>query len=118
MGFIKEAKADSASTHATRARREGRTTFLYRQNVPSTSSGWSGPVAGVAEVVEAIEKAGWRLTDMTFDRAQSNHGAVLLLFRLPPPPPQPQPQLPPYGQQQQQPSYTPNHRASVPGSFQ
>ena len=131
MGIVKEAKANTASAHAARARREGRTMFLYRQNVPATSSGWSGPVAGVAEVVEAIEQAGWRLTDITFDRAQSNNGAVLLLFRLPPPSSQPQPQqmpqpqpqpqqmpqpqrMPPYSQQQGQPWY----RAGAPNSFQ
>lgn len=42
MGFIKEVKADTTRNHATRAREEGRGVFLYRFDVPSTSSGFAG----------------------------------------------------------------------------
>ena len=81
MGIIKESKASTAAQHASRAASEGRTVFLYRFNVPATSSGWSGPVSGAAEVIEAIERNGWQLGDFAYERAQSDNGAVLLLFR-------------------------------------
>jgi hypothetical protein len=81
MGFIKDAKTGSAGTEAGRARQEGRSVFLYRYNVPATSSGFSGSVSGAAEVIETIEHAGWRLAEMAYDGQQSKNGAVLLLFR-------------------------------------
>lgn len=81
MGFVKDAKANAAANHAARARDEGRTVLLYRQDVGIASSGFSGPVSGVAEVIEAIEGQGWALYQMAFDEKQSRHGGVLLLFR-------------------------------------
>ncbi len=54
--------------------------FLYRFNVPATSSEFSGPVEGAAEVIESVERAGWQLVDMAYDGAQSKNGAALLLF--------------------------------------
>lgn len=55
--------------------------LLYRFNVPATSSGFSGPVSGAAEVIEGIEQQGWRLATKAYDEAQSKNGAVMLLFR-------------------------------------
>lgn len=81
MGFIKDAKIGSAATDAARARQEGRTIFVYRYNVPATSSGYSGSVSGAAEVIEGIEGKGWRLAEMAYDGKQSSNGAVLLVFR-------------------------------------
>ena len=102
MGIIKRAKSGTAAAHAEVAAEQGRTVLLYRFNVPASSSGWSGPIAGAAEVIEAIEEYGWRLDNFAFDRAQSSNGGVLLLFRLarqtraPAPPPQSQQMQPPY----------------------
>jgi hypothetical protein len=101
MGIIKRAKSGTAAAHAEVAAEEGRSVLLYRFNVPATSSGWSGPIAGAAEVIEAIEEYGWRLDNFAFDRAQSSNGGVLLLFRraqqtpAPMPPPQSQQMQPP-----------------------
>ena len=81
MGFIKESKAATASSHAARSAQEGHSVLLYRFDVPSSSSGFSGPISGAAEVIEAIERQGWHLDHFGFDRAQSKNGAVLLLFR-------------------------------------
>ena len=81
MGLIKDVKTQSAGTDASSAAAEGRTVFLYRFNVPATSSGFSGPVSGAAEVIEGIEQSGWRLAQMAYDGAQSKNGAVMLLFR-------------------------------------
>jgi hypothetical protein len=81
MPLIKDTKAISAADHAARAAREGRVVFLYRQNIGATNSGYSGPVSGMAEVIEAIERQGWALDQMAFDEHQSRNGAILLLFR-------------------------------------
>jgi hypothetical protein len=83
MGFVKEAKASTAASHAQRAAQEGRTVLAYRYDVPATSGGFSGPIGGAAEVIESIERQGWDLRDMAYDRTQSKNGAVLLLFRRP-----------------------------------
>lgn len=81
MGLIKDAKTGTATQHAARAREEGRTVFLYKFNVPSTSSRFSEPVSGAAEVIEGIERQGWILHQMAYDSQQGGHGSVLLLFR-------------------------------------
>lgn len=81
MGIIRQAKSGTAASHAALAAEDGRSVLLYRFNVPAMASGWSGPIGGAAEVIEAIEEYGWRLDNFAFDRAQSSHGAVLLLFR-------------------------------------
>jgi len=41
MGLIKDVKAQTAGTDASRAAAERRTVFLYRFNAPATSSGFS-----------------------------------------------------------------------------
>lgn len=81
MGFVREAKANVARAEATRALSEGRTVFVYRCNVPTFSSGFSGSVSGAAEVIETIESQGWSLANMAYDEAQSRNGALVLLFR-------------------------------------
>jgi hypothetical protein len=84
MGLIRDSKASTAAQHAVRAAQEGRTVLLYRQNLGATSSGFSGPVGDVAEVIEAIESQGWELAQMAYDERQSRNGGVLLLFRAAP----------------------------------
>jgi hypothetical protein len=81
MGFVKDAKVNTAASHAQHAIEEGRTVSLYRFDVPHSSSGFSGPVSGAAEVIESVERHGWGLCDMAYDRAQSRNGAMLFLFR-------------------------------------
>jgi len=81
MGLIKDVKAQSAGTDASRAAAEGRTVFLYRFSAPATTSGFSGPVSGTAEVIEGVEQSGWRLAQMASDGTQPKNGAVILLFR-------------------------------------
>lgn len=81
MGFVKGVKAADAGQAAAIAARDGRSVFLYRFNIPMTSSGFSGPVKDAPEVIERIERNGWRLDHMAYDPRQSENGAVLLLFR-------------------------------------
>jgi hypothetical protein len=84
MGLVRDTKASAAAQHAARAAHEGRTVLLYRQNVGATSSGFSGPVGDVAEVIEAIESQGWELAQLAYDERRSRSGGVLLLFRAAP----------------------------------
>ena len=81
MAWVKDTKAAVASQHAGRAAEEGRVILLYRYDVPATSSGFSGPVSGAAEVIEAIEGHGWQVAQMAYDGQQSKNGCVILLFR-------------------------------------
>ncbi len=81
--MIKDTKTSIAGSHAARAVQEGRTVLLYRYDVPSASSGFSGPISGAAEVIESIERAGWQLSNMAYDGKQARNGAVVVLFRRP-----------------------------------
>ena len=63
MGSWKDAKAEQTAKHATRARDEGRTIFVYSVNLP-TAMREGEPISGVAEQIEAIEAAGWRFYQM------------------------------------------------------
>ena len=80
MGIVKDVKANVAEQHASRAIAEGRTVFVYKYAAGVTNGSISGPIAGVAEAIEAIERVGWRLFQMTYDEG-AKHGAVVLLFR-------------------------------------
>ena len=62
MGFIKDAKRDALGKEAAKAREEGRRYFTPKLNTPMTQHGLSGSIAGWAEMLEAIEDAGWELT--------------------------------------------------------
>lgn len=80
--MIRDAKANTAAQHAARARDEHRTVFLYKFAVPGSTGLFSGPVPDAAEVVEAVESAGWVLVDMSYaETPRRKSGAVLLLFR-------------------------------------
>jgi len=80
MGIVKDAKANIAHQHAARAINEDRIVFVYKYAAGPTATNFSGPIAGAAEIIEAIESAGWRLHQMTYDEG-AKHGAVVLLFR-------------------------------------
>lgn len=62
MGFIKDAKMNMLSTEAARAVTEGRTVFTPKLNTPATQGNASGSIAGWAEMIEAVEAAGWAMT--------------------------------------------------------
>ena len=80
MGFMKTVKTSTATADATRARSEGRTVYVHRFGMPNLNSSASSSVPGAAEVIEAIEAAGWHLEHMAHnpDRA---HGSLVLIFR-------------------------------------
>jgi hypothetical protein len=76
VGFLTDAKAQQAAKHATRAATEGRTVFVLLVNVPKLAAEGQ-PVSGVAEQVEAVEAAGWRLHSLSARDA----GSMVALFR-------------------------------------
>lgn len=92
-GKMSTFKADLA---AKRAGKFGGSVMLYRLNIGYWASGVDGPIKGVSEAVEAIERDGWRIEQVVYDGKQSSNGALLLLCRRvqpdPEPPAQPQPQ--------------------------
>jgi len=76
MAFLKNMKADIAAKHAARAAGEGRTVLVFLVDVPK-AAGEGQPVSGVAEQIEAIEAAGWRLDSL----GARDAGSMIALFR-------------------------------------
>jgi hypothetical protein len=81
MGFIKQAKVDEMTKEATRAVEEGRTVFAPKLNTPITQHGFTGSIAGWAEMIEAIESAGWALTDWAVALDSKGRPEAYPLFR-------------------------------------
>lgn len=63
MGFIKQAKADTIAKEAQDAFAAGRYFFAARLNWPATHHFLSGEVADWSMQIEAIERAGWVLSE-------------------------------------------------------
>jgi hypothetical protein len=72
MAWMKDSKAAAISKEAERAIAEGRTAFTPMLNTPSTRGEQSGSIGGWAEMIEAVEAAGWTLT--AWSVAQDNKG--------------------------------------------
>lgn len=81
MGLIKQAKADALVTEARRAVEQGRTVFAPRLNTPLSQHGMSGSIAGWAEMIEAVESAGWRLAEWAVCTDQKDRPEAYPLFR-------------------------------------
>jgi hypothetical protein len=81
VGIVKRTKVSGATLEAERARAEGRTVFVYRFEMPHWGSSASGSVSGAAEVIEAIEEGGWRLTHIADSAGEGRRGAFVLVFR-------------------------------------
>ena len=81
MGWIKDAKADMLRQEAERAVQQGRTIFAAMLNTPMTQHYLSGSVAGWAEMIESVERAGWRLTDWSVAMDNQGRPQAYPLFR-------------------------------------
>jgi hypothetical protein len=81
MGFIKQAKQNVVAQDAERAAREGRTVFVPRLNTPATHHGMSGVVPDWAEMIEAVESAGWHLAEWTVCTDSKDRPEAYPLFR-------------------------------------
>lgn len=81
MGFIKQAKQDAIAAEAVRAVQEGRRVFAPKLNTPMSQHGMSGSIAGWAEMIEAIEDAGWTMTDWSVAHDAKGRPEAYPLFR-------------------------------------
>ncbi|MFF3558672.1 hypothetical protein ACFYXS_01295 [Streptomyces sp. NPDC002574] len=85
MGFINNAKAGSAGAEAKKARENGQRVLAYKFIEANKNSMATGPMAGIAERIEAIEAEGWTLYNMAAGEGKALGGeriAVICLFRL------------------------------------
>ncbi len=64
MGFRTNVKARHADEDAKRAMDEGHSVYVHKLGIPNVGSAGSTSVSGAAEVIEAIEAAGWHLEHM------------------------------------------------------
>jgi len=62
MGLMKDVKGHLVKTQAERAMKEGRQIFVCRFDPGMTAKhNASGSISGVAEMIESVEGAGWKL---------------------------------------------------------
>jgi hypothetical protein len=97
MGIMKQAKADSMATKAKVALGQGHKIFVVQlRGGYGHTPALSRPVQDVAEQIEAIEAAGWRLDHME-SLLYKNNLTTVCLFRPQPAqrPPAPQQQVAP-----------------------
>lgn len=80
MGFVKDMKANTASKDAARAVAEGHQVFVFKFDMPNLNSAVTASVSGAAEAIEAIEREGWLLSNMSVHPG-IRHGAMVVIFR-------------------------------------
>ncbi|MFE1321613.1 hypothetical protein [Kitasatospora phosalacinea] len=84
MGFINNVKGLSAGKEAADAYANGDTVFVFKAIEANFKSLATGPMPGMAEQIQSIEAAGWRLDQMTAAEGKALGGeriALVLLFR-------------------------------------
>lgn len=84
MGFINNAKGETAAKAAAAAYSAGRQVFAFKIIEANTNSRSTGPMIGVAEQIEGIEAQGWFLANMAGAEGKALGGertALLCLFR-------------------------------------
>jgi hypothetical protein len=79
MGLVRNVKVLGASEDAKGAAGEGHSVFVYKFGMPNLNSAVSSTVSGAAEVIEAIEDAGWQLQQFALNDAR--HGQMVMFFR-------------------------------------
>ncbi|MEU8886725.1 hypothetical protein [Streptomyces sp. NPDC048442] len=84
MGFINQAKADSAEKVAADAYQAGRYILTFKIIEANTTHRSTGLMSGVGEQIEAIERQGWTLSNMASSEGKALSGdrtALICLFR-------------------------------------
>lgn len=81
MGLIKNVKQNMVRTEAERAIAEGRRVFTPMLNTGMTQHSMSGSIAGWAEMIEAVEDCGWKLTDWSVAADEKGRPQAYPLFR-------------------------------------
>ncbi|QWF80134.1 hypothetical protein [Amycolatopsis sp. CA-230715] len=81
MGVFKQAKADTIGEEARKAFAEGRFFFAARLNWPATHHFLSGEVADWSIQIEAVERAGWVLSEWSVGQDKQGRPEAYPLFR-------------------------------------
>ncbi|CAM5535749.1 hypothetical protein [Streptomyces canus] len=84
MGFINDTKAQMAATEAQKARQRGQTVLVYKFIEANTNSKSTAPMTGMADQIQAVEAAGWRLDQMAAAEGKAFTGervALVCIFR-------------------------------------
>ncbi|MEU2180095.1 hypothetical protein [Streptomyces thermolilacinus] len=84
MGFINQAKAETAAKVAAEAYAAGRYVLTFKIIEANSTHRSTGLMTGVGEQIEAIEAQGWTLTNMAAADGKALSGertALICLFR-------------------------------------
>lgn len=84
MGFINDAKAQTAGAEAQKARQRGQRVLVYKFIEANSNSKATAPMTGIAEQMEAVEQQGWRLDHMAAAEGKALTGervALVCVFR-------------------------------------
>ncbi|MFE1748993.1 hypothetical protein ACFW88_00305 [Streptomyces anandii] len=84
MGFINDAKAQTAGVEARKARERGQSVLVYKFIEANTNSKSTAPMTGMAEQIQAVEEQGWMLSSMAAAEGKALTGervALVCLFR-------------------------------------
>lgn len=84
MGFINDAKANSAAGDARKAIEAGQSVLVYKFIEANTNSRNTGPMLGIADQIQAVEHEGWVMYNMAVGEGKALSGdrvAVVCLFR-------------------------------------
>ncbi|MER5882704.1 hypothetical protein ABT160_02630 [Streptomyces sp. NPDC001941] len=84
MGFINDAKAETAKRDAAKAHAAGYRTLVFKIIEANSTSRSTGIMTGVGEQIDAIEAQGWTLDTMTAAEGKALGGervALVCLFR-------------------------------------
>ncbi|MEW2177153.1 hypothetical protein AB0890_12590 [Streptomyces sp. NPDC005406] len=84
MGFINNAKAETAGKEAREAYARGDYVLVYKFIEANTNSKSTAPMTGIADQITAVESAGWMLQNMAAAEGKTLGGeriALVCLFR-------------------------------------
>ncbi|MEU1908120.1 hypothetical protein [Streptomyces hygroscopicus] len=84
MGFINNAKAETATQAAQKAYQEGRQVLTFKIIEANAGHRSTGLMLGIGEQIEAIEAQGWTLANMCAAEGKAMTGdrsALICLFR-------------------------------------
>lgn len=84
MGFINDAKAQTASSEARKAREKGQSVLVYKFIEANLNSKATAPMTGIADQIASVEQQGWRLDQMAAAEGKAMTGervALICLFR-------------------------------------
>lgn len=84
MGFINDAKAQTAGAEARKARERGQSVLVYKFIEANLNSKATAPMSGIADQIASVEQQGWRLDQMAAAEGKAMTGervALICLFR-------------------------------------